>query len=346
MTDIDLLASLSFTEKEYLRLVPCVRVTLYLDTIAAAEVIEYCDAALTLLRPKLAYYLSGSMRRPAAMADKASGIVASWFRRPREGISPYFAMFTGADEEGTSPATLSIVINYRAPRIFSAEEIEVRRERRRVLYEERGFKLTAAVSEITLTMPLDMEAAHPEPLRRWLLERPLITETAFASGHAGLGLNHDGLVANTALSDEISGRLADAVVCHPGLDWQKNAVLDRIMRYDRSTRDLLPQIKRVNWLTLTSFRTLALLGRYEEIADRIASGPEVAIYPLRHGLLIQAGRQPALGDTSTGDLPAAYCHVGHALRTMRLSTMTGAGGSFSDELAQRWLTAFDEERPN
>ncbi len=192
MTDIDLLTSLSFTEKEYLRLVPCVRVTLYLDTIAAAEVIEYCDAALTLLRPKLAYYLSGSMRRPAAMADKASGIVASWFRRPREGISPYFAMFTGADEEGTSPATLRIVINYRAPRIFSAEEIEVRRERRRVLNEERGAKLTAAVSEITLTMPLEMEAAHPEPLRRWLLERPLITETAFASGHAGLGLNHDG----------------------------------------------------------------------------------------------------------------------------------------------------------
>jgi len=26
--------------------------------------------------------------------------------------------------------------------------------------------------------------------------------------------------------------------------------------------------------------------------------------------------------------------------------MTGDGGSFSDELAQRWLTAFDEERPN
>jgi hypothetical protein len=29
-----------------------------------------------------------------------------------------------------------------------------------------------------------------------------------------------------------------------------------------------------------------------------------------------------------------------------LSTMTGAGRGFSDELAQRWLTAFDEERPN
>jgi hypothetical protein len=26
--------------------------------------------------------------------------------------------------------------------------------------------------------------------------------------------------------------------------------------------------------------------------------------------------------------------------------MTGAGGGFSNELAQRWLTAFDEERPN
>jgi Protein of unknown function (DUF3396) len=108
----------------------------------------------------------------------------------------------------------------------------------------------------------------------------------------------------------------------------------------------VPQIKRVNWLTLTSFRTLAPLGRHEEIADRIASGPEVAIYPLRYGLLIQAGRRPALGDTSTGDLPAAYCHVGHALRMARLGTIAGAGGSFSDELAQRWLTAFDEERPN
>ena len=344
MTELDSLAALSFTADGHLRVAPCVRVTVYLDTIEEAAFVEYCAAALALLRPKLVSYQSGSMKKPAAMADKAEGIVPSWFRRPRPG-QPYFAQFTGTGEEGTSPATLRVVMNYKAPAIFSPGEIEVRRERARVLYEERGFKLTSPVSEITLTVPLDMDLASPPRLCRWMLQRPLIAEAAFASGHAGLGLNHDSLVANMALSDQIEGRLAYAVVRHPGLDWQKNDILDRIMRYEPSSRELVPQIKRVNWLTLTSSRTLALLGRYEEVTERMASAVGVTTYPLRNGLLIQAGPEPSLGDSTTGELPAAYCHVGHLLRSVRLPSITGPGGSFSDDQAQRWLTAFDEERP-
>ncbi len=344
MTDLDRLTALSFTAGGHLRLAPCLRVTLYLDTIQAAEFIEYCAAALALLRSKLVSYQSGSMKRPAAMADKAEGIVPSWFRRPRQGQT-YFAEFTGAGEEGTSPATLRVVMNYAAPTVLSPEEIEVRRQRARVLYEERGAKLTRPVSEITLTMPLDTELASPPLLCRWMLQRPLIAETAFASGHAGLGLNRDSLVADMDLSDQIRGRLAYAVVRHPGLDWQKNDILDRIMRYERSSGDLVPQIKRVNWLTLTSSRTLALLGHYEEVTERIASAAGVATHPLRNGLLIEAGPEPSLGDSSTGELPAAYRHVGHLLRSVRLPSITGTGRGFSDEQAQRWLTAFDEERP-
>ena len=338
MTEIDRLDALSLTAGGHPRLVPCMRVTLYLDTIQEAEFSEYCAAALAVLRPKLVSYQSGSMKRPAALSDKAEDIVPSWLRRPRPGQT-YFAEFTGADGEGTSPATLRIVMNYNAPTELSPEESEVRRERRRVLYEERGTKLTSPVSEVTLTVPLDMELASPSLLSRWLLQRPLVTATAFASGHAGLGLNRDSLVADMALSDQIRGRLAYAVVRHPGLDWQKDNILDRILRYDRDSRDLVPQIKRVNWLTLLSSRTLKLLG------ERIAAAAGVVTCPLSNGLLIQAGPEPALGDTSTGELPAAYCHVGHALRSVRLPSIAGAGGSFSDEQAERWLTAFDEERP-
>ena len=343
MVNVDPLAVLSFVSEGHLRLAPCVRVTVYLDAVEPAEVTEYCDAALALLRSRLASYQSGSMARRAAITDKANGIVASWFRRPREGQT-YYAEFTGAGKEGTSPAELRIVVNYNPPQILSPDEIETRRERRRVLYEERGAKSTGPVSEITLTMPLDMEAAHPQRLLRWLLDRPLIAQTAFASGHAGLGVNRDGLVADNALSAEINGRLAYAVVRHPGLDWQKNPILNEVMRYDSRSRDLVPQIKRVNWLTFTSSRTLSALGPVEEITARIASGPSVAIHPLRHGLLVQAGPEPALADTNTGDLPASYCHVGHVLRGWRLPTLTGEGPGFSDELAQRWLTAFDAER--
>lgn len=344
MTEFERLTALSLTAGGHPRLVPCMRITLYLDTIQEAEFSEYCAAALALLRPKLVSYQSGSMKRPAAMADKAEDIVPSWLRRPRPGQT-YFVEFTGADGEGTSPATLRIVMNYNAPTELSPEESEVRRERRRVLYEERGTKLTGPVSEITLTAPLDMELASPSLLSRWLLQRPLVTATAFASGHAGLGLNRDSLVADMALSDQIRGRLAYAVARHPGLDWQKDSLLDRIMRYDRGSRDLVPQIKRVNWLTLASSRTLKLLGDHAEVGKQIAAATGVVTYPLSNGLLIQAGPEPALGDSSLGELPAAYCHVGHALRSVRLPSITGAGGSFSDEQAERWLTAFDEERP-
>ena len=345
MTDYETLIALRLEAGGLTRLVTCMRVTIYFDVTPPAEIVEYCDAAFALLRPTLTHYQAGSMKKPAAINSEAGGIVASWFRRPNE-RQGCFAWFTAGGPEGTASGTLRVVLTYRPPLDMSPTALETRRERMRVLYEERGFKTATAVGEITFTLPIEADAARPDALLAWMLARNLVNATPFASGHAGLGLNHDGLVADTALSARIEGQLAYAVTRHPGLDWQKNPILDQIMRYDAGSRDLLPRIKRVNWLTLVSDRTLTLTGGPDQAARALAAGSGVRVNRLAHGLLLQAGAEPALGDSNAGDMPAAYCYTGHLLRHVRLPVLKGEGRGFPDELAQRWLTAFDDAGPS
>lgn len=333
------LTELGLTACGSVRVAPALRVTIYLDRSDSPEIVEYTDAALALLRSELTHYQAGNMKEPAVMGDRGTSVIASWFRRPRA-LQTYWAQFTGAPEQAAHGATLHVFVYFNPPQQLSPEEIEIRRERARVLHEERGYATGPMVSEITLTLPPDRPAARAATIVRWLLARPLITQTPFASGHAGLGLNYDQTVANMEINAQIQGHVGYAVTRYPGLDWH-SPVVKEIMRWNRGVRDRVPHIKRVNWLTLLSYRAIDTLGTPAEVIDRLESGPDIVVHRLAHGVMVQAGPAPQLGDSNTGLLSEAYRHVGRILRPLRVPKLSGLGGGFRDELAQRWLEAFD-----
>jgi hypothetical protein len=319
---------------------PAFRVTVYVDRTDAAEFIEFCEAALELVAPAVTHYQTGSMKRPATVSDKARGLVRSWFRRPRD-FHTDWALFKDADIEVAAGSSLEITCNHYINREISAAEQEIRRQRLRVLYEERGFKTFTAVSKIELTVGRNLSRHDPITLRDWLLARPLLAQTAFASGHCGWGLNDCKGVIDRDVKQKAFGGLAYAVTRHPGLDFSQVGGLDAINRYDRRTRDLVPHIVRVNWLTLVSDRALAAIGDPLEVIAELTRRPDVKTWGLDHGVMVQAGDAPGLGDINAGEDLPAYRHVASVLRAVRVPQITEKHYGFDDECARRWLEFFD-----
>jgi len=61
----------------------------------------------------------------------------------------------------------------------------------------------------------------------------------------------------------------------------------------------------VSWLTLVGRSPLETLGGPDAVRDALAATPEVVVHEAQHGLVIQAGAAPALGDVNKGkDLPS------------------------------------------
>ena len=140
----------------------------------------------------------------------------------------------------------------------------------------------------------------------------------------------------------MEGRLAALCLRHPGLDWDNTgSVQNFLLRWDRTLSDFLPQIKRVNWLTFVSDRALVYLGGREQLTNMLGIDPAIVVHPLEHGVCIQAGPAPQLGDIARQEFLPTYRRVTAALRAIRLEKHSGVGGGFSDDQAMDWLNGLD-----
>jgi Protein of unknown function (DUF3396) len=105
-------------------------------------------------------------------------------------------------------------------------------------------------------------------------------------------------------------------------------------------------VVNVSWLTLLSHGLVQALGT--EASLRGALSAEIRLRSLKHGLLLQAGDRPALGDMNRGgtDLTATR-EVARVTRPLRLQPKRNSGGLFrlnggTTEFNERWLIRFDD----
>lgn len=139
-------------------------------------------------------------------------------------------------------------------------------------------------------------------------------------------------------------KLGSLLLRHPGLDWYRAGTnRDFILRYDVERSDFVPLVKRANWLNLVSDVTLEYLAGREGVRRELSDDPEIAVRDLAHGVAIQAGAEPRLGDVARRDFLPAYRRVAKALRPMRAESYEGVGPPFGDEAANEWLNALDRE---
>ena len=88
--------------------------------------------------------------------------------------------------------------------------------------------------------------------------------------------------------------------------------------------------------------TVTYLGGPEKLRAGLASDGSIATSNLEHGLVIQAGYAPQIGDVGHRDFIPEYRRVENALRAARIDEIGHLGG-VGRAASNEWLNAFVRE---
>lgn len=150
----------------------------------------------------------------------------------------------------------------------------------------------------------------------------------FASAYAGFSAN---MVRGTPAPSP-SSTIATASRRFSGLD------LGRPLMFARM---LTEHVKRVSWLTGVGNDLLPRVGGIDGVRKALAG--DAIVHSLDHGVLIQAGDHPRLGDVNRQEDMTPYEAVGRVLTPLRippsvLGVYNGVGGT---DNTREWLARFD-----
>lgn len=327
---------------------PCLKFVLYLDNTDDAGILDFYERSINALGNFITHYKAENMKRRARFDARASTMVPTWFKRPRSGKT-YFMQLSGCDEnQGISSALIELSVDRRPLQKLTPEQVVSRKNNWKILYEQQGCKFSPSASALRVTLPLEHELAIPSKFLSWVLDFKLAKEWPFLSGHSGYALNHYEAIGSSIIREQMQKQLGSLCLRYPGLDWHNiGGVEAHLLRYEPEWMDktgyFLPLIKRLNWLTLICSGTIDSLGGQSKLQETLGADLPIHLHMLKHGLAIQAGNMPKLGDIAHRDFLPAYRRVAKVLRPVRLEAIPGLGRGFSDAAANEWLNAFDKD---
>ena len=177
-------------------------------------------------------------------------------------------------------------------------------------------------------LPAAMGYTSPGKLLALTLES--LEHLRFSSCYAGFGINMKrGFLAS------VPGSRVDFI----GKRFQ-GVHLGRPLMFARYVENA---IQCAAWLTGVGNEFLAGLGGLDFLKKNL--GTEVTIHRLEHGILLQAGERPRLGDVNRQECLTEWHDVAKSIAKLKISSEVlgpydGIGGS---ESTQNWLTRFDEK---
>jgi len=129
------------------------------------------------------------------------------------------------------------------------------------------------------------------------------------------------------------------VIQYPGLEY------DAMGSYWSATRfGGFEKPRSSNWLTILGDDNVQALGGLPKV--RSSLGPDMDLASYEGGILIRAGRLPALGSAETGGVPEAYRKVARLIKPIRYegyrSGVIGSPAPLDDlDVTLAWLRRFD-----
>lgn len=157
------------------------------------------------------------------------------------------------------------------------------------------------------------------------LVRKIVNVLPFRSGHAGYGLQFDAGSVIFQRDQHIKA-------------WCKRYVGIDCRDLPATSLYMNKHIKSVNWLTMLDYDFVEQLGGIEYVRRML--GEDILVEELKHGIIIQAGFQPHLGDVNRGEDMSLYIRVNDLLRPLRTPEQLPFNGFDRDE-TQEWLERFD-----
>ena len=292
------------------------------------------------LGERITHYQAESMKRFAPVNARSNAMVPTWLAQPLRGKTNYYMIMSDGDpDEAVTASRIELHIDRR---VWGPEEQTRELDKRKRAFDAKRFVPLAPVSELHVTLPLDHPLAEPARLREWILGFSVLQDIPAFSAYAGYALNYYNQAAISNLHGPAERLLASACLRHPGFDWNGGAVLPRVMRFMPEPPGYMPLVKRAAWLNLICDRTLALLGGRDGLRKRFANEPAIGIQDLPHGLAIQAGTAPEIGDVGHRDFVPLLRRVASEIRPVRVEAIGSAGRGFREEATNDWLNAFDK----
>lgn len=322
---------------------PCLRVAIFVDGDDPA-IQQWHDRALEALGPWLPYYRTHTMGQRQRVTRRTPTLLATWRADPGKYVNHHLEYYGCGGCGGVTGAALSISWSQRT---WAGKPPEQRRKWldtwQDMAARGKDVRRMLPCSVLRMDVPLEHSLAAPGALWDWVRALELVASGRFASAYAGYALNFDPDTASERLSTLAERRVAALCLRHPGFDWHAGGALrQRMLPYEPSIHDHLPLVKRANWLTLLSDRTVRWLGGADAVLRQLHTPGGPALEPLGGGAVaIRTAAAPAVGDVERGDDLPAYRAVARAVRPARLDEIPGPGPGFPDDQAQAWLDAFD-----
>ena len=310
---------------------PCLSLTIYLDETDPAQILNFYLRAYDALRPHLTHYLAEQMRQPGKITPRCLGMLPTWLKRPKEGHE-YHIWFWGGALTGISPWSIEVLLNYvPADPARRARLPGWLAERERIV---TGGQQWIPCTALRVSVPVDAELAKPEGWIPWVLGFEALRDGNFMLAESSFSMN--------VWEAEGLGFGYAACSRYPGLDWFDTLHGQYLRRYEPSLHAVLPQVKRAAWLTFLSQVPVQFLGGADKLRAAFADEPRIVLRAVTHGVGIQAGPAPELGDLSRHELIPLQRRVARVLRPVRLKSVPLA---FQAEFVRHWFNMFDDEDP-
>jgi len=319
---------------------PCLEFVVFLDITDDAEILDFYRRGRAALNGLLTHYQAESMSKAARLNARADSMVETWFNKPRSGKTNYYMLMSDGDPDESATASSLELSIFRRPADEVTPEV---RDRWKAKWGDKRSKVPHPGSLLRLTLPLDHSLAVPERAVGWILEFPVAKTGSIFTGHCGYALNHYTQAVLPGLYKPATRALASLVQRHPGLGWHGGGVQSRILRYELRIGDFVPLIKRANWVTLICDKTLGLIGGRPHVSAQLGNDLQISLHNLDHGLAIQAGATPEVGNLGQRDFLPLYRRVAAVLHPVRLLDLAGAGAEFMQAATTNWLDGLDKE---
>jgi Protein of unknown function (DUF3396) len=312
---------------------PALTINFFLQWIDADAVRELYDKALELVRPSLTHYIADNMQRPEKITDRALGMIPAWMRKPREVYAYEWNAYSG-DDLGCAGPGIEFFLGYFSPPPEASMRNVLRNAKAKAAPdgEIAGYHVGSA---IRVLLPVDHALGHADALRDWLCSLSLLKKGRFNSVECSYGLSAWG-----HLSNQVEKRQQALCSRYPGLDsyaaWQSGQV-----RVDLNYPDLIPLVKRAAWTNVLHELTVRALGGAEAIIAKLADTPEIRVTPFEHGLMLQAGEHPELGDLNRGELLPLLRKVASVLKPVRVNLLPEIKGEFWDHFFNIFDKTYD-----
>ena len=322
---------------------PSLRLELFVQRAEGAEVLDFYRHAREALGDALTHVSTGGNWKK--ITAKTDPMVTTWCEHPVPWPKKIYSCLMQGAAEGVTPANLLIDFAMRPYEAPTARMLEQ--------WRNPDFYPGLRHSCLSVALPVDHPLAEPERFTAWVMELQALKACHHVWGTAGYSIDRAWNISSRDLAHKAGGRVAALLARHPGLDLQRMWTSVRAYAtFDREYLEFLqkaeskPYLKRANWLNFLTEGQVTFLGGVDKLCEMFAPWPTIRLQELAHGLMIQAGEAPVLGDMSTGNIPSEYATVAKAVARIRvpeIKPLSMGSDWFYDEGAEQWLNILERE---